>query len=202
MHMEILFRYRSTIPQWLATLGEMNLTEQQLDRVIYSLWDFQQALSALTFLLEECDYEEITDTVTLRKYKCYENTLIMALSRPFVKTRGENTIGLRAIGVTLNTQEKELIDKAEHFRHKIIAHSTEEEMHFKSTTFGISEFDFTFPHIQFDEGLCFTKIEVRELETFLRRLKHDIYSYLVTVAHDKPELLNKYKKPESMQTHE
>ena len=182
----------------------MNLTEQQLDRVIYSLWDFQQALSALTFLLEECDYEEITNTVTLRKYKCYENTLIMALSRPFVKTRGENTIGLRAIGVTLTTQERGLIDKAEDFRHKIIAHSTEEEMHFKSTTFDIDidNFEFTFPHIQFDEGLCFTKTEVHELEALLRRLKNDVYRYLVTVARDKPELLNKYKKPESMKSHE
>ncbi|MEA3085971.1 MAG: hypothetical protein QOC89_3668 [Paraburkholderia sp.] len=33
-----------------------NLTDGQLQRLIYSTWDFQQALSALTFLMEECDF--------------------------------------------------------------------------------------------------------------------------------------------------
>lgn len=34
-----------------------NLTDGQLHHLIYSTWDFQQALSALTFLMEECDFE-------------------------------------------------------------------------------------------------------------------------------------------------
>ena len=43
-----------------------NLTDGQLQRLIYSTWDFQQALSALTFLMEECDLEARYNRVELR----------------------------------------------------------------------------------------------------------------------------------------
>ena len=55
----------------------MNLTPKQLRRAIFSLWDIQQALSALTFLLEECSFDQEYTPIELRKFRCYEGTLII-----------------------------------------------------------------------------------------------------------------------------
>jgi len=55
--------------------------------IIYSAWDFQQALSALTFLLEECDFDEQYSRIQLRKFRCFETTTIVSFSRPFKVAR-------------------------------------------------------------------------------------------------------------------
>jgi hypothetical protein len=89
----------------------MEITEQQLTRAIYSLWDFQQALSALTFLLEDCEFDKKYDKITLRRFRCYEANLIISMARPFEITRGGTTIGLRALGIKLSDDEKNISRK-------------------------------------------------------------------------------------------
>lgn len=174
----------------------MKITEQQLTRAIYSLWDFQQALSALTFLLEDCEFEEKYDKVTLRRFRCYESNLIISMARPFETTRGGTTIGLKALGIQILDSEKALVEKVLGRRRKIIAHSAEEEMHFRVSTFPVDG-EMTFPHFQFNEGLHLEERELLELETFLRKLMSGMAHFFFKVAQENPEMLNKYKQPES-----
>lgn len=175
----------------------MKITEQQLTRAIYSLWDFQQALSALTFLLEDCEFEKKYDKVTLRLFRCYESNLIISMARPFETTRG-TTIGLRALGIQILDNEKALIEKVLDLRRKIIAHSAEEEMHFRVSAFPV-EGEMKFPHFQFNERLHLEERELLELETFLRKLMSEMAHFFFKVAQENPEMLNKYKQPESFQ---
>lgn len=176
----------------------MKITEQQLTRAIYSLWDFQQALSALTFLLEDCEFEEKYDKVTLRRFRCYESNLIISMARPFETTRGGTTIGLRALGIQILDSEKALAEKVLDLRRKIIAHSAEEEMHFRVGTFPVDG-EMKFPHFQFNEELHLEKRELLELETFLRKLMSGMAHFFFKIAQENPEMLNKYKQPESFQ---
>jgi hypothetical protein len=179
-------------------LGIMKLTEKQLTRAIYSSWDFQQALSALTFLLEECDFDEPHTNVDLRRFRCFESTMTISLARPFENSRNGTTISLNSLGIRLSTREKELLDKIMHLRRKIIAHSDEEEMHFRVDTIDILNGEIVVPHMQFDEGLFFSYEELRELELFLRRLKHTMAEFFIDSAKKHPELFNQYKTPKSM----
>lgn len=175
----------------------MKITEQQIVRAIYSTWDFQQALSALTFLLDDCDFDRNYDRVSLRRFRCYESTLIVSLARPFETTRSGTTIGLRALGITLSDDEKGLVAKILDLRRKIVAHSAEEEMHFRSTSFSVLDGEFNFPHFQFNEGLHLEEWELRRLEVFLRGLKAKLAEFFFEVAQKQPELLEKYREPES-----
>jgi hypothetical protein len=51
-------------------------------RLLYSLNDLQQALSACSFLYE-CDDEGIYSKAELRRFRCYETTLVVAYGRAF-----------------------------------------------------------------------------------------------------------------------
>lgn len=179
----------------------MRLTEKQLIRAIYSSWDFQQALSALTFLLEECDHDQKKyDKVSLRRFRCFESTLIISMARPFENSRNGTTISLRSMGIKLTTRERALVEKLMYLRRKIIAHSDEDEMHFRIDTFEVLDGDFIVPHMQFDEGLFLSQKEVRELEVFLRRLTHNLAKYFITAAQENPNIFNRYKTPKSMKS--
>ncbi|MFC4259854.1 hypothetical protein ACFOZ5_12510 [Marinobacter lacisalsi] len=175
----------------------MNITEKQLIRAIYSTWDFQQALSALTFLLEDCDFGAKHSHVELRRFRCYESTLIISMARPFETTRGGTTIGLRALGISLNQEQKTLVDRVLDLRRKIVAHSSEEEMHFRISTIPIDDGRFNLPHFQFNERLHLEEKELRQLEYFLRYLKHQMVEFFYKVAQEQPELLDRYKEPSS-----
>lgn len=101
------------------------------------MWGFQQALSALTFLLEECDFESKYDKIKLRRFRCYESTVIIAMSRPIETTKGDVTIGFRALGIKHSQDEKALLARISKLRNKVIAHSISEEMHFRIDTFDV-----------------------------------------------------------------
>ena len=178
-------------------LGTMNITEAQLERAIYSIWDFQQALSALTFLIQDCDFDAKYSKVELRRFRCYESTLIISMARPFEKTRKGTTIGLRAIGINLSQDQKALVDKVLELRRKIVAHSAEEEMHFRVTTFPIKDIGVNVPHFQFNEGLHLGEKELRELEYFLRILTSQMGEFFYKVAQKQPDMLARYKEPSS-----
>lgn len=168
----------------------MSITEQQIKRIVYSGWDFQQALSALTFLLEDCDHDEKYSKVQLRRFRCYENTVIMSLTRPFVKSRGASVLGLRAIGITLNEEEEALLNKAKLFRNKVVAHSDEDLMHYRIDTFKMLEETIIMPHSQFDEGLAFNRKDLHEIEDLLLKLMNAIFTYIFDLAQNDPSLLN------------
>ena len=173
-----------------------DLTDAQLTRVIQSCGDFQQALSALTFLLEECDYAAKYSTAELRKFQCYENAAIVAFARPFEVSRGRTVLGLRAVGVRLNAFEEQLKSKAIGLRRKVVAHSDDERMHFKiSTLQPFEDSPLALPVLLFQESLRLEPAEVQDLQTLLRKLVHGVAKTLFALAQSQPERLNVYKLP-------
>lgn len=178
----------------------MSISEAQLNRVLYSGWDFQQALSALTFLMEACAYDEKYSKVDLRRFRCFESTAIISFARPFETSRGRTSLGLRELGLELSKEHRELKEKLLFLRKKIVAHSDEEEMHFRVSTFIMPDSNIAVPNLQFDEGLNLLEEEVWEFEKLLHFLKHGIYKWLFELAQTQPDLLNMYKKSARMDT--
>ena len=179
----------------MSTLNE--LTDSQVWRLLYSNWDFQQALSALTFLMEDCDFQAKYSPLQLRKFRCYETSLVVSFARPFETSRGQTTIGLKAIGVRLNDQESALKEKILALRRKVVAHSDEEFMHFRGTI--LSPFDdspIVVPLLQYNEMLHLEETDLRPLEELLRMLTTKITKALFDIAQVAPDRLNVYKSPE------
>lgn len=176
----------------------MKLTELQLERAIYSLWDFQQALSALTFLLEDCDFEKRYSKVELRRFRCYETTLIISMARPFEQSRNGTTLTLRALEICLDKLEQNLVSSVTRLRRKIIAHSDEEEMHFRSGTFPVLDGTINFPELRFDETLHLKQEELMQLEALLRKLVQGIGRFIFKLAQDDPNVLERYKQPDRL----
>ena len=77
------------------------VSDTQLSRIVYSIWDFQQALSALTFLMADCDLDGRYSKVELRRFRCYEAQVIISFCRPFVESRGSNSLSLKKLGMRL-----------------------------------------------------------------------------------------------------
>ena len=148
-----------------------SLTNSQLHRLIYSNWDFQQALSALTFLMQECDFETAYSRIELRKFRCYEASLIISFARPFEPSRGQIVLGLRVIGVALSAEEAKLKDVILDLRRKVIAHSDEQLMHYRASTCRpLEESLISLPILQYAESLYIEAAQCRPLEDLLHRL--------------------------------
>lgn len=174
----------------------LDLTDTQLARIIQSCGDFQQALSALTFLLEECDYAASYSRTELRKFQCYENAAVVAFARPFEVSRGRTALGLRAVGVQLNAAEEQLKCKIINLRRKVVAHSDEERFHFKiSTVHPFEDSPVALPVLLFQETLRLDPAEVEELQALLRKLIRGVGKTVFSIAQSQPERLNVYKMP-------
>ena len=172
------------------------LTEDQLHRVIYSSWDFQQALSALTFLVDECDFDETYTRPQLRKFRCYETSAIISFARPFENARGRDTLGLRALGVELSAGERLLKDRLLSLRRKVIAYSDDEFMHFKgSVVQPIEDSPLVMPAIFFQESLHLDQEEVQAFIALLTKFVRAISTKLFELAQVQPERLDIYKSP-------
>lgn len=172
------------------------LSDAQLNRIIASQWDFQQALSALTFLLEECDFDVAYSRIQLRKFRCYETTVIVSFARPFEASRGKTVLGLKNIGLSLSSAEKELKARLMGLRRQVIAHSDEDAMHFRGTVlFPFDDSPLALPLLRFQETLYLDPEELRPLEALLRRLMQGITSSLFTLAQSQPARLDVYKAP-------
>ncbi|BFT31910.1 hypothetical protein D210916BOD24_30860 [Alteromonas sp. D210916BOD_24] len=178
------------------------LTDKQLNRAIYSIWDFQQALSALTFILEEFDFEGEYNVVELRRYRSYEANLIISMARPLEPTRSGSTISFKALGIKLDEKQKALCARVLDLRRKLIAHSDEDEMHFRvdihTSSLDGKHDDFKWPIFKFMEWLHLSEAELMELETFLRWLTSRLSEFFVKLAKEEPERLQKYKIPTSL----
>ena len=134
----------------------VQLSDAQLLRLIYSAWDFQQALSAVTFLLEDCDYGSKYNAVSLRRLRCYETTAIISFCRPLEPSRGSTVLGFRVLGVRLTAQEEKLKKRVLQLRRKVVAHSDEEAMLFLAEILQpLEDVPIEIPHFQFKElGCC------------------------------------------------
>ena len=83
---------------------------QQLMRLAMSARDFRHALSAATFLTEECDWIKSYSNAESRKFHCYETTMVVAYGRPFVQSRGQVAppFNWNMVPESLNFEENEV----------------------------------------------------------------------------------------------
>lgn len=135
----------------------------QLKRWCMGFNDLQMALSSLTFLHEELDYDqEKYHYVELRRMKCFELSFVVSYARAFTDSNGSRykRISLKGIGVSLSEREKATHDRIINIRNKIYAHSDQEfyilradhhEMDLKGVPFSLT-------NIRADEGLQFTDL--------------------------------------------
>ena len=65
----------------LTTRADANMRERLL-RLMMSALDFRHSLSAATFLLEDCDWLKSYQTKDIRRFRCYETTMVVAYGRP------------------------------------------------------------------------------------------------------------------------
>lgn len=173
-----------------------SLTDAQLIRAIQSCGDFQQALSALTFLVDDCDYAVKYSTEELRRFQCYENAAIVAFARPFEVSRGRSALGLRAVGIRLSAAEERLKGRVIALRRKVVAHSDEELMHFKiSAERPFEDSPIALPLLIFQEFLRLDAVEVQEMQDVLRKLVRGLAKMIFALAQSEPDRLNIYKLP-------
>jgi hypothetical protein len=116
------FLYNQTMHESLK-----NAEYKKLNRIILACRDFQESLSAITFMLEEMDpQEEETYTLPeLRRLRCYETTAIVAYARAFNSQRKgkRDPFSFEDINLNLNQDEYDLHEKLVGFRDEIYAHS-------------------------------------------------------------------------------
>ena len=163
-------------------------------RVVYSSWDFQQALSALTFLCEECDFDKKYSRIELRRFRCFETAAIVSFCRPFKVGHGRQDLDLTEIGFQFTKDEENLKAKIIRLRDKIVSHSDEEEMEYRTYSFNISEdSDIRMPASVFIESLYLNEEEYELFEQLLHRLTGAIAKYKFDFAQSNPELFEQLK---------
>ncbi len=133
----------------------MNAEEAVRLKLIYSLRDFQLALSALDFLLE-VDEEATYSKIELRRFRCYLETAATAYWRPFATANGLRALTFEQLGVVPTVAEIELHNRLRVFRNKVVAHSDPERMRVLLTsTKPFGDHAVQLPIFRFDEGLDF-----------------------------------------------
>ncbi len=167
--------------------------EWQRLRMLSSVGDFQLASSAVAFLAE-CDPEQKYSKVELRRFRCYETTIIMAYTRPFSESKGEiPRLTLKMSVVKLNGEQKKLHDTLMDLRNKVIAHSDAEMMRFASyahpTTFA-NGFEFVLLETVFDEGLTFVGLKLITLDELISVVFHAVFTKLLEEAQKEPKDFN------------
>jgi hypothetical protein len=165
------------------------LSNQHL-RLLYSLGDFQLALSAAAFLFE-CDPEAKYSKVELRRFRCYETTIIIAYTRPFSQSKsGIPQLSLKLTGANLSNEQKKLHQRLMNLRNKVIAHSDADMMRFVSKAHRMkfdNGFKFVYLQTAFDEGLTFIGDKLTALNELLHLVSGALYTKLLKEAQIRPK---------------
>jgi hypothetical protein len=165
--------------------------EARRRRLLYSLNDLQQALSACEFLYE-CEETETYSKIELRRFRCYETTLVVAYTRPFSHSRGEAPpLTMKMVDLKLSKERQALHDSLMEMRNKIMAHSDSEMMRMTTQTFDVPmrEGDPPMYLIQtvFDEGVTLTGFRLIDVNELLREVFHAVYRTLHREAQADPK---------------
>jgi hypothetical protein len=168
--------------------------EARRRRLLYSLNDLQQALSACDFLYE-CEETNTYSKIELRRFRCYETTLVVAYTRPFSQSRGAAAaLTLKMIGLKLSKDRQALHDRLMDMRNKIMAHSDSEMMRMTTQPFDVSMQDGEPPvyliQIVFDEGITLHGTLLIETNELLHEVYQAIYGTLHKDLQTNPELFN------------
>ena len=149
-------------------------------RLLYSLNDLQQALSACEFLYE-CDEDASYSKVELRRFRCFETTLVVSYARPFTQSRGGTLpLTMKMVGLKLSGENRALHARLVDMRNTIMAHSDEEMMRMTTQLFDVSEEGEPPLHLiqtVFDEGITVIGEMLVETNALLR----EVYQAIVAV---------------------
>lgn len=111
--------------------------------------DLQLALSACSFL-HECDDDALYSKVDLRRFRCFETTLVIAYTRPFTQWRGKlMPLTMKMIGLPLSDAKRSLHQRLDDMRNTITAHSDAEMMRMTTQPFDVSMGDGSEPPFYF-----------------------------------------------------
>ena len=172
------------------------LDEALRTRMLYSLGDFQQALSAAEFL-EDCELDRPIPKKELRRFKCYETTLVVAYMRPFSQAHGNiQRLTLENCGVSLREDLRRLHDQLYMQRNKIFAHSDGDLMRMAVASHELTFEDGTsikMFHTVYDEGLSLMGSDLWNVRELINTLYHGIYEQLWSDAQQDPTLFS-FKK--------
>ena len=164
------------------------------NRIIYSGWDFEQANSALLFLLEECDFEKKYNLGELRRLRCFETTMIISFSRPFKTGLGKKPLDLEVIGLELSDAEIELKKKITTLRDQVVAHSDVKEMEFYiSNIRPFDDHDVRMPLERFYEGLRLNEQELTDIYKLLNKIIYAIAMFKFDFVQVNPGEYNRHK---------
>jgi len=161
---------------------------------LYSLGDFQFALSACDFLYE-CDPQSRYSKIELRRFRCFETSLIIAYARPFSQSQGGvPPLTLKMAKAELTEHEKALHRRLVRMRNKIVAHSDRELMRMTTQTFDMPLRDddqkFVFIQSVFDEGITLSGDLLIDTNELLHKLYQSTYKTLSDEAQKYPSLFN------------
>jgi hypothetical protein len=159
--------------------------ERRRIRLLYSLGDFQLALSVCEFLYE-CDPQSRYSKIELRRFRCFETSLIIAYVRPFSQSEGGvPPLTLKMAKAELTEQEKALHRRLIRMRNKIIAHSDREMMRMTTQTIDVPFADdekngraFFLIHSVFDEGITLLGDLLIDTNKLIRKVFHATYKTL------------------------
>jgi hypothetical protein len=168
--------------------------EARRRRLLYSLNDLQQALSACDFLYE-CEESNTYSRIQLRRFRCYETTLVVAYTRPFTPSRGAAApLTMKMVGLKLSNHRQALHDRLMDMRNKIMAHSDSEMMRMTTQPFDVSMQDGERPmylvQTVFDEGVTLLAALLIETNELLREVYQAVYGTLHKELQANPELFN------------
>lgn len=147
----------------------------KLNRVMLSGRDFQQALSAATFLYEEMD--DARGLPALRRLRCFETNMVVSYARPFSQAHGAvKPLKLSDIYLEMKAGWQEMHERLIRLRNKLFAHSDADIVPMSvtvlNTIMGDGRPDFPFVMPRFDEGLSFTDKEVWLIQDLCRHAIH------------------------------
>jgi hypothetical protein len=84
----------------------------KLTRLLISVRDFQEALSAASFLLADVDQFAKHSLAEMRRFRCYETAMVIAYARPFSMAKGEiGPLKSKDTGLSMTAAEKSLHGK-------------------------------------------------------------------------------------------
>jgi len=112
-------------PPDLSKLPPERLKNHALfQRLLLSLRDFAHARSAISFIRDDVDFEQMYGLAELRRFQCYETTLVVSYCRPFSESIGDfPRLSYRTLGIKLSPFVKALHDDLVDKRNKLFAHS-------------------------------------------------------------------------------
>jgi hypothetical protein len=167
--------------------------QAQRMRLLYSLNDLQQALSACEFLYE-CDESKTYSKVELRRFRCFETTLVIAYTRPFSQSRGiVPNLTFKMAGLKLSKERISLHERLMDMRNQIMAHSDSEMMRMTTQTFSVPLREgepYHMIQMVFDEGVTLLGRLLIEMNELLNEVYHAVYRTLNEDLQANPELFN------------